>query len=93
MLMSMRKSILKSSGLARPGRSLKSLYEVPRWDGAGTSRARRGHNCHKDKKGYRSWQVADAISHRKNYDAIVEVKVPLKILIPGRGWVSSDSIR
>jgi len=40
---SMRKSALKIMG-----GDLDTLYEVPRWDGAGESRARSRHNCHKD---------------------------------------------
>jgi len=40
-------SIRKSALKAYDG-DLDSLYDVPRWDGAGESRSRHGHNSHKD---------------------------------------------
>jgi hypothetical protein len=53
MQISMRKSALKAAQL---GGELDSLWDVRRWDGAGESRARSGHNCRKDRKSFRPWQ-------------------------------------
>lgn len=54
MQVSMRKSALKA--FTRPGRGLDSLWDVPRWDGAGYSR-RAGHACKKDQKSFQKpWQ-------------------------------------
>ena len=53
MMVSMRKSALAK---ARLGGTLSSLWDVARWDGAGESRARSGHNCRKDSKSFRPWQ-------------------------------------
>ena len=39
---------IRKSSLKELGGNLDSMYEVPRWDGAGESRARHGHNSHKD---------------------------------------------
>jgi hypothetical protein len=52
---------IRKSSLKEYGGDLDTLYDVPRWDGQGTSRSRAAHACRKD------WQTCSV--HRANKHA------------------------